>query len=259
MPAWVVILVIVVGSAHLLAYYGGRRGLAGVLKALPILALAGTAATIAPSVGTLYAMLITVGLLCSAVGDVCLVWPERFTMGLASFLVAHLCYVAAFASGGLGAMAWPWLVVISMIAAGLLRVLWPHLGQVRWAVLLYVTVIALMAWTAARRAALPATPASSGTLALAGALVVHGVRRGARLRPVRAPLPSRLRGGDGDVLRGADAHRVVRGRFRLTAAPDPGFLGGCEPRIPTSPWHSCALRSARRTPPPTSAGREPRR
>jgi len=170
MPAWVVILVIVVGSAHLLAYYGGRRGLAGVLKALPILALAGTAATIAPSVGTLYAMLITVGLLCSAVGDVCLVWPERFTMGLASFLVAHLCYVAAFASGGLGAMVWPWLVVISMIAAGLLRVLWPHLGQVRWAVLLYVTVIALMAWTAARRAALPATPASSGTLALAGAL-----------------------------------------------------------------------------------------
>ena len=37
--------------------------------------------------------------------------------------------------------------------------------------LVYVTVIALMAWTAARRATAQATPAPSGTLALAGSLL----------------------------------------------------------------------------------------
>jgi uncharacterized membrane protein YhhN len=171
MPAWIVMLVVVVGTAHLLAYYAGQRGLAGVLKALPILALAGVAATTAPSVGAGYATLVTAGLLWSAVGDVCLVWPERFTLGLASFLIAHLCYLAAFVIGGLGGMAWPWLVAIGVVAAGLLAVLWPHLGQVRGAVLVYVAVIAAMAWTAARRTDLAATPDPSGALALAGALV----------------------------------------------------------------------------------------
>jgi uncharacterized membrane protein YhhN len=170
MPARIVILVAVVGSAHLAAHYAGSRGLAGVLKALPILALAAVAATTEPAVGGRYATLVTVGLLWSALGDVCLLRPERFTLGLASFLVAHLCYVAAFTSGGFGGMAWPWLLAIVAIAAGLLAVLWPHLGQVRWAVLVYVGVIAAMAWTAAGRAGLPATPEPSGVLALAGAL-----------------------------------------------------------------------------------------
>jgi uncharacterized membrane protein YhhN len=170
MPGWILILVVVVGAAHLLAYYDGRRGTAGLLKAVPVIALATVTATLSPSAGGRYAGLITAGLLCSAVGDVCLVWPERFTAGLASFLVAHLCYVAAFASGGAGGMAWPWLVGVGVVAGGLLVVLWPHLGQVRWAVLVYVAVIAAMAWTAARRAGLPTTPAPSGVLALAGAL-----------------------------------------------------------------------------------------
>ena len=49
--------------------------------------------------------------------------------------------------------------------------LWPHLGRLRGPVLVYVVVIGAMAWTAARRAASPATPAPSGVLALAGALV----------------------------------------------------------------------------------------
>lgn len=172
MPAWIVVLVVAVGTAHLLAYYGGRRGLAGALKAIPILALAGFAASVEPAVGGRYAALVTAGLLLSAVGDVCLVWPERFTMGLASFLLGHCCYLAAFALGAAeGGAAWPWLAGIGLVAAALLAVLWRHLGRVRGPVLLYVAVIAAMAWAAARRAGAPDTPAPSGALALAGALL----------------------------------------------------------------------------------------
>src|SRR5262249_24143920 len=122
--------------------------------------------------GSRYAVLITAGLLASAVGDVCLVWPRGFTPGLASFLVAHCLYLAAFtgeAAGG-GA-AWPWLIAVAIAAVVLVSVLWPHLGQVRGPVLAYVAAIRLMAWTAARRASSPLTPSPSGTLALAGALV----------------------------------------------------------------------------------------
>jgi uncharacterized membrane protein YhhN len=169
-PSWTVWLVVVVGAGHLAAHYTGRRALAGTLKALPILALA--AVVLARGSGTHYMALLAGGLLASAVGDVCLVWPERFTWGLASFLLAHCLYLAAFASGAAaGGVAWPWLVGIALVAAVLLARLWPHLGGVRAPVLVYVTVIALMAWTAARRATAPATPAPSGTLALAGSLL----------------------------------------------------------------------------------------
>ncbi len=175
MPSLVVGLVAVVGAAHLAAYYTGRRALAGVLKALPILALAGVTATVEPAVSAPYAALVTTGLLLSAVGDVCLVWPERFTMGLASFLAAHCCYLAAFAVGVHdGGVAGLWLLGIAAVAIALLAVLWPHLGRMRTPVLLYVAVIAAMAWTAARRAAAPLTPWPSGGLALAGALVFMG-------------------------------------------------------------------------------------
>jgi len=170
MPSWIVVLVVVVGAAHLLAHYGNRPVLAGALKAIPILALAAVTATAdAPPA---YAGLVTAGLLLSAVGDVCLAWPRGFTMGLASFLLAHCCYLAAFALGAThGGMAWAWLLGIAIAAGGLLALLWPHLGRLRGPVLLYVAVIGAMAYTAARRGASPETPEPSGVLALAGAIV----------------------------------------------------------------------------------------
>jgi uncharacterized membrane protein YhhN len=171
-PSSVVWFVVLVGAGHLAAYYGGSRALAGTLKSLPILALAAVVVASRSSVDARYATWLTAGLLASAVGDVCLVWPERFTWGLGSFLVAHCLYVAAFAAGAAaGGIAWPWLAGILGTAAILLARLWPHLGQVRGAVLLYVAVIALMAWTAARRAGAPGTPVPSGVLALVGSLL----------------------------------------------------------------------------------------
>jgi uncharacterized membrane protein YhhN len=168
---WIVCFVALVGAGHLAAHYAGSRALAATLKALPILALAAVVARSGASAR--YAGWLIAGLLASAVGDVCLVWPERrFIWGLASFLLAHCLYLAAFAPGAAsGGASWPWLVGIAAVAIILLARLWPHLGQVRGAVVVYVTVIASMAWTAARRAGAPTTPALSGTLALAGSLL----------------------------------------------------------------------------------------
>ena len=173
MPSLVVWFVVLVGAGHLVAHYGGSRPLSAMLKVLPILALAAVVAWGPPSVDARYATWLVGGLLASAMGDVCLVWPERFfTRGLASFLIAHCFYVGAFASGAAaGGMAWPWLAGILGAAAILLARLWPLLGRVRGAVLVYVAVIAVMVWTAARRAGAPATPVPSGVLALAGALL----------------------------------------------------------------------------------------
>lgn len=172
-PLVVASVVSVVGSAHLVAYFTGRRAVAGVLKALPILFLAAMVLGVAEPVGgRAYAVLVAAGLVFSAVGDVCLVWPERFVPGLASFLVAHLLYVAAFTIGAReGGMAWPWIVGLGLFTAAFLRFLWPHLGRLRGPVAGYVAVIATMGWAAARRAGAPGMTEPSATLAATGALL----------------------------------------------------------------------------------------
>jgi uncharacterized membrane protein YhhN len=170
-PTVVVGAVAVVGAAHLLAYFTGRRALAGVLKAIPILLLATMVLQAPePAGGAGYAILLACGLVFSAIGDVCLVFPQRFVPGLASFLVAHLLYVAAFAQAG-GGLAPRWLAAVVMGGGVFLRVLWPHLGRMRVPVTCYVAVIATMAWTAARRAGAPDVAEPGATRALAGALL----------------------------------------------------------------------------------------
>ena len=120
-----------------------------------------------------YAVLVTGGLLLSAVGDVCLVWPERFTLGLSSFLLAHCCYLAAFAAGAAhGGMAWPWLVGIAghgARAAG--RALAPSRAGARTGAALRRRHRGDGLDGGAPRRGARARPAPSGALALAGALV----------------------------------------------------------------------------------------
>jgi uncharacterized membrane protein YhhN len=49
-----------------------------------------------------YRWAIAAGFVCSLVGDIFLINPQNFVFGLAGFLVAHLCYIAAFFKGGKG-------------------------------------------------------------------------------------------------------------------------------------------------------------
>lgn len=170
MTAAVVTAVIGLGAAHLAAYYTERRLASGVLKAAPILLLAAMVLATSTPIDPGYARLVALGLVLSAIGDVCLLWPHRFVQGLASFLSAHVVYIVAFASTG-GGWAPGWAAVLGVFALVYVRHLWPHLrAQLRAPVAAYVTVIVIMAWMAARRAAAPATPEPSGDLALCGAL-----------------------------------------------------------------------------------------
>src|SRR5213592_4490500 len=155
-----VALVLVLGAVHVAARAAGARAAADLSKAMPIVLLAGLVATEPAPVGQAYRWLVFAGLL----------FPRGFVAGLASFLLAHLLYIAAFAPGTpWNASAWALLAPFALVSLVVLRHLWPHLGRERAPVAVYVSVIAVMGWRAAVR--VTAAPAASGGLALAGALL----------------------------------------------------------------------------------------
>lgn len=144
-------MALVTGVGHILASQRGRKQWAFWLKPLPILLFLLLAATASPAVGNSYRLLICVGLALSAVGDVMLAWPrDRFVAGLASFLLAHVAYSAAFVMRS-GFAATPWVVIaVALWGVLMLALLWPGVGKsLRPAVVLYVAVILFMLWQAA--------------------------------------------------------------------------------------------------------------
>jgi uncharacterized membrane protein YhhN len=82
-----------------------------------------------------------------AVGDVCLLWERSFDLGLISFLLGHLAYVAGFAVA-MPIDRWylPILGGLLVAAAFALRWLWPYLGRRRVPVTAYVVAISIMVW-----------------------------------------------------------------------------------------------------------------
>ena len=157
----------------ILAQYRHAKRLEYVAKPLTttlIVALAALKGHGAPS-WQAYQTWIVLGLVASLVGDVCLMLEgERwFVRGLVAFLTAHLFYIAAFTVSQVGDPA-PWYDALPFVLYGalMLRVLWPHLGEMRPAVSAYVAVIMVMAWQAAN-AWVAARGTGGTTWALAGA------------------------------------------------------------------------------------------
>ncbi len=141
-------------AAVLLAEYAGHHGPQWIAKplasagfvAFAVLALA-TVAGDAEVTG--YARWIVVGTVLSWLGDVALIpkkTSQAFLLGLVAFLLAHVAYAIAFLSLGVpDARAW-WIVVpLALIAAVVLRWLWPRLDRrFRIAVPTYLAVISTM-------------------------------------------------------------------------------------------------------------------
>lgn len=148
---------------------GGRRQVY-VFKPLTTALVVLVALQAKHATAPVYRPLIVAGLVCSLAGDVFLMLPrERFVAGLVSFLFAHLCYVAAFASDG-GARPGAWVAApLVLYGALMLRLLWPSLGALRMPVVVYVAAILLMAWLAAGR--WMALGGVGGASAFAGALL----------------------------------------------------------------------------------------
>ena len=75
-------------------------------------------------------------------GDIFLMLPkDRFVLGLASFAVAHACYIAAF-SAGRSFWAEPWvLAIVAVYGVWMVSRLWPFLGHLRVPVIVYALLI----------------------------------------------------------------------------------------------------------------------
>jgi len=146
------IMILLSAAIHIRAEYDGPRWRVYLFKPLTTLLIIGLAGTGVEPPIPFYTLAILVGLACSLAGDVFLMLPQdRFIAGLVSFLLAHLCYTAAFVAG-VGFRLSGWLLLI-FVAYGLilLRVLWPHLHRLRIPVSLYALAIIVMGWQACER------------------------------------------------------------------------------------------------------------
>ncbi len=166
---WALIgLAAVSGALHIRAEYASARRQVYVLKPLTTSLILLMALQLQPALSAPYKALIAGGLLFSLAGDVFLMLPaDRFVAGLASFLLAHLFYIAAFlARGGFHADGMA-LALYTLAGATMLVALWPHLGKLRGPVLVYMAVILAMGWQALGQ--WRAAPSASTLSAAAGA------------------------------------------------------------------------------------------
>lgn len=149
MTIWLSIVVALSAVLHLRAEYMGPPWQIYLFKPLTT-ALIILIALLAPTeASSFYKWAIVIGLLFSLAGDVFLMLPkDRFLTGLSSFLVAHICYIVAFASRASWEDAFLPLLPFLLAGAVFIRVLWPHLNSFRLPVLVYSLAIIAMGWCA---------------------------------------------------------------------------------------------------------------
>jgi uncharacterized membrane protein YhhN len=168
--------------------YRGPRALVYAAKPLATLLILSLAALAPPGADPQVARWIIAGLVFSLVGDVLLMLPsDRFIAGLASFLVAHVCYIAAFTSEA-GFQLAPLLLAPLLVAVWLVyRRLAPGLGSLRIPVIVYTLVIVVMAWQALARCGV--VPGAGPPLAAAGALLFASSDSALALARFQGPFP----------------------------------------------------------------------
>ncbi|KAA3598664.1 lysoplasmalogenase [Stenotrophomonas maltophilia] len=157
---------------------GDGRWLHWLAKPATTLLIAAIAWRVRDPAQPFYRRAVLAGMLLSCVGDIALMLPmDAFAPGLIAFLLAHLCYIAAF-RGGLGAGRGLLAATLLLGASAALNVmgLWPYLpAPMRIPVLAYVVVLASMAVLALarqwRRPHTDAMEASSARWAASGALL----------------------------------------------------------------------------------------
>lgn len=163
-------LVIVSALFHLKAeVYGPRRNIY-FFKPLTMVLIILTALQPKHTVSSFYRYAILCGLLFSLAGDIFLMLPtDRFIAGLVSFLLAHLCYIAAFTFEGAHAPNFLYAMPFLMYGVVMVRILWPGLANMKAPVMVYMLVIIAMAWQALNR--WTGTAEQGSALAFAGALL----------------------------------------------------------------------------------------
>lgn len=161
---------LITAMLHLWAVYRGPRWLVYVAKPTTTTLILFLALTATPHVSSFYQWAIVLGLLFSLAGDIFLMLPtDRFIAGLVAFLLAHVVYSVAFGRE----VSWPpwtpWGLGLLLYALVIYRLLWPNLGKLWPAVLVYLVAITAMAWLAVAMAIQTGT--SWATLAALGAIL----------------------------------------------------------------------------------------
>lgn len=147
---------------HLRAVSRGRQRQVYLFKPLSTSLLVLLAAVPSSVHGSRYQMAIVVGLMFSLLGDILLMLPkDHFRYGLASFLVAHVCYVGGFTSAVPIGTAPALLLPLVAAAVPVLLGLWSRLGALRLPVLAYSATILLMTWLAWARSWVLPSPGSA--------------------------------------------------------------------------------------------------
>ncbi len=165
-------LTVITAAVAILSHYVVKRPLVfyitkpltTTLILLPVLALL-------PESASAYVALIGAGLVFALVGDILLMLSEqRFVLGIASFALTHLLYLAAFAAAAGLALINPSTIPLALFAILMTRFLWPGLrDSLRIPVLIYVVLISLMTVQAIGAAIELETTATA--LAAAGAVL----------------------------------------------------------------------------------------
>lgn len=134
--------------SSVLAIYAKIRGndlLQFIFKPLTMLAIIFIVFFNSSSPMTFYQKAVLTGLILSTIGDIFLIKQDKFfVQGLISFLLGHLCYIAAF----LTSPNLPSAVFYVVYVIFFLSVLWKHLGKLKIPVIIYSLVLAAMSWLA---------------------------------------------------------------------------------------------------------------
>ncbi len=119
-----------------------------IFKPLTMLAIILMAFLNSSSPMSFYQQAILVGLIFSTVGDVFLINDKKFFVhGLISFLLGHLCFIAAFYSPP----NFSSVIFYLIYTAFFLNILWKNLEKLKIPVIVYAVTLALMSWLALSR------------------------------------------------------------------------------------------------------------
>jgi len=139
-------------AGTILADAKGRWRLVYVFKPLTMASLLALAAVRVPVERPAYKTFILAGLAASLLGDVFMMLRrKRFVEGLASFLLAHGFYIAAFVSTTGSRLSLGTVLPFFVYAIVMMRIILPRAGRMKGPVVVYIVVITLMAALAADR------------------------------------------------------------------------------------------------------------
>ena len=97
---WLIVATLVVAFADWWAVSTARRPVEYVFKPLTMVVLIGAVLALGDPASEAARWWLLAGLVCSLAGDVFLMLDDLFVPGLASFLIGHLCYIAALVNLG---------------------------------------------------------------------------------------------------------------------------------------------------------------